>query len=100
MSQKNPRSCPNTTTSPKGRRTPHLQVNRNICKRFPRSWTMTSHGSALLSLLYVHSQLANLNNIYFDHINHHYVRYFENNKSPGFAVGTNSKKGMWFNLIF
>ena len=29
---------------------------------------MTSHGSALLSLPYVHSQ-ANLNNTYFDHTN-------------------------------
>ena len=32
------------------------------------SRTMTSHGSALLSLPYVHSQ-ANLNNTYFDHTN-------------------------------
>ena len=52
------------------------------------SRTMTSHGFALLSLLNVHSQ-ANLNNIYFDHININTYDYLEN-ELPGFAVGTNS----------
>ena len=69
-----------------------IQVaSRNIDGRFPRSWTMTSHGFALLSLLNVHSQ-ANLNNIYFDHIN--IIMYdISRIKIPwlrSFAVGTNS----------
>ena len=47
---------------------PKHQVIRTTCEQFPRSRTMTSHGSALTSLPYVHSQ-ANLITIYFDHTN-------------------------------
>ena len=70
----------------------HHHASRYIYERFPRSRTMTSHGSALLSLLYVHSQ-ANLTNTYFDHTN--IIMYdISRIKIPwlrSFAVGTNSK---------
>ena len=92
MSQKNPRSCPIQQPLQTGDvHQAHHHASRYIYERFPRSRTMTSHGSALLSLLYVHSQ-ANLINIYFDHTS--IIMYnISRIKIPwlrSFAVGTNS----------
>ena len=76
--QKTQEAVPKTDRKRKTK-THHHHASRNIDGWFPRSRTMMMHGLALLSLhnSVVHSQ-ANLNNIYFDHININTYDYLEN----------------------